>query len=93
MTLEKLHKQMGMSAFFQGYGNKLTGRQDMFCFNHANLISIITTSSINVDAIEMKYTSNNIKSGVSCQKGPICHASWRVGPFWQDTLEISMSYS
>ena len=25
---------------------------------------------------------------VSCQKGPICHASaWRVGPYWQDTLD------
>ena len=29
-------------------------------------------------------------SRVSCQKGPICHASaWRVGPFWQDTLDIT----
>ena len=27
-------------------------------------------------------------SRVSCQKGPICHA-WRVGPFWQDTIDIS----
>ena len=26
-------------------------------------------------------------SRVSCQKGPICHASaWRVGPFWQEDL-------
>ena len=28
-------------------------------------------------------------SRVSYQKGPICHASaWRVGPFWQDTLDV-----
>ena len=27
---------------------------------------------------------------VSCQKGPICHAqAWRVGPFWQDTLDLA----
>ena len=26
---------------------------------------------------------------ISCQKGPICHAqAWRVGPFWQDTIDI-----
>ena len=26
---------------------------------------------------------------MSCQKGPICHAqAWRVGPFWQDTIDI-----
>ena len=30
-------------------------------------------------------------SRVSCQKGPICHASaWWVGPFWQDTLVIRL---
>ena len=24
-------------------------------------------------------------------KGPICHAkAWRVGPFWQDTLDINI---
>ena len=29
-------------------------------------------------------------SRVSCQKSPICHAeAWRVGPFWQDTLDMS----
>ena len=28
-------------------------------------------------------------SMVSCQKGPICHArAWRVGLFWQDTIEL-----
>ena len=28
-------------------------------------------------------------SRVSCQKGPICHAkAWRVGLFWQDTLDM-----
>ena len=32
--------------------------------------------------------------GVSCQKGPIYHASaWRVGPFWQDTLDMSMKFT
>ena len=26
---------------------------------------------------------------VSCQKGSICHTlAWRVGPFWQDTIEL-----
>ena len=30
-------------------------------------------------------------SRVSCQKGPICHAlAWRVGPFWQDSIDIIM---
>ena len=25
----------------------------------------------------------------SCQKGPTCHGyAWRIGPFWQDTLEL-----
>ena len=29
---------------------------------------------------------------VSCQKGPICHASaWRVGPFWKDTIDICLT--
>ena len=28
-------------------------------------------------------------SRVSCQKGPTRHAyAWRIGPFWQDTLDI-----
>ena len=35
------------------------------------------------------YTRYHI-SRVSCQKGPICHTyAWRVGPFWQETLDIS----
>ena len=26
---------------------------------------------------------------ISCQKGPTRHAyAWKIGPFWQDTLEI-----
>ena len=30
-------------------------------------------------------------SRVSCQKGPICHAyAWRVGPFWQDTIDYTV---
>ena len=30
------------------------------------------------------------KSRVSCQKGPTRHAyAWQIGPFWQDTIEIS----
>ena len=30
------------------------------------------------------------KSMVSCQKGPTRHAyAWRIGPFWQDALEVS----
>ena len=30
-------------------------------------------------------------SMVSCQKGPTRHAyAWQIGPFWQDTLVISM---
>ena len=34
--------------------------------------------------------SNAQNSRVSCQKGPTRHAyTWRVGPFWQDTLEIT----
>ena len=32
-------------------------------------------------------------SRVSCQKGPICHAlAWRVGPFWQDTIDLQMCF-
>ena len=32
------------------------------------------------------------KSKVSCQKGPTRHAyAWQIGPFWQDTLDISLS--
>ena len=28
---------------------------------------------------------------VSCQKGPTRHAyAWQIGPFWQDTIDISM---
>ena len=28
---------------------------------------------------------------VSCQKGPTRHAyAWQIGPFWQDTLDISL---
>ena len=31
-------------------------------------------------------------SRVSCQKGPICLAwAWRVGPFWQDTVDMIKS--
>ena len=38
------------------------------------------------------YIRGHIKSMVCCQKGPICHASaWRVGPFWQDTLEMRIT--
>ena len=32
------------------------------------------------------------KSMVSCQKSPTRHAyAWQIGPFWQDTLEVSCS--
>ena len=32
-------------------------------------------------------------SRVSCQKGPICHAyAWRVGPFWQDTIDMKVLF-
>ena len=32
-------------------------------------------------------------SMVSCQKGPTCHAyAWQIGPFWQDTLDISKHF-
>ena len=35
------------------------------------------------------WNSNVYNSRVSCQKGPNCHAqAWRVGPFWQDTLDM-----
>ena len=37
-------------------------------------------------------TMNRVQniSMVSCQKGPICHAyAWQIGPFWQDTLDIT----
>ena len=31
-------------------------------------------------------------SMVSCQTGPTRHAyAWKIGPFWQDTLDISIS--
>ena len=27
---------------------------------------------------------------VSYQKGPTCHAyAWKIGPFWQDTIDIA----
>ena len=30
---------------------------------------------------------------VSCQKGPTRHAyAWQIGPFWQDTLDLSITY-
>ena len=30
---------------------------------------------------------------VSCQKGPTRHAyAWQIGPFWQDTLEITTNF-
>ena len=30
-----------------------------------------------------------LKSMVSCQKGPTCHAyAWQIGPFWHDTIDI-----
>ena len=33
-----------------------------------------------------------VMSMVSCQKGPTCHAyAWQIGPFWQDTLDVSNS--
>ena len=36
-------------------------------------------------ALEELHTSR-----VPCQKGPICHAwAWQVGPFWQDTLNMT----
>ena len=39
------------------------------------------------------WANSNI-SRVSCQKGPICHAwAWRVGPFWQDTLDMICYYA
>ena len=32
-------------------------------------------------------------SMVSCQKGPTRHAyAWQIGPFWQDTLDITAYY-
>ena len=31
-------------------------------------------------------------SRVSCQKGPTRHAyAWQIGPFWQDTLDMSIT--
>ena len=33
------------------------------------------------------------KSSVSCKKGPTCHVkAWRVGPFWQDTIDMCMGF-
>ena len=35
------------------------------------------------------FHQTHSNSRVSCQKGPICHASaWRVGPFWQVPFEL-----
>ena len=32
-------------------------------------------------------------SMVSCQKGPTRHSyAWQIGPFWQDTLDLSPVY-
>ena len=32
-------------------------------------------------------------SMVFCQKGPARHAyAWQIGPFWQDTLDLSKCY-
>ena len=37
---------------------------------------------------------NIIKSMVSCQKGPTCHAyAWQIGPFWQDTFKMSYPFA
>ena len=37
--------------------------------------------------------SYNQSSMVSCQKGPTRHAyAWQIGPFWQDTLAISLLF-
>ena len=36
------------------------------------------------------FACKKYKSRVSCQKGPTRHAyAWQIGPFWQDTLEMS----
>ena len=41
-------------------------------------------------SIQNNYTC---MSRVSCQKGPTRHArAWQIGPFWQDTLDVSLCY-
>ena len=37
-----------------------------------------------------EMNKSTLKSMVSWQKGPTRHAyAWQIGPFWQDTLEIT----
>ena len=37
------------------------------------------------------YLCSYVISTVSCERGPTSHAyAWQIGPFWQDTLDISV---
>ena len=44
-------------------------------------------------SVQVKTIHSAVKeniSMVSCQKGPTRHAyAWQIGPFWQDTIDMS----
>ena len=53
--------------------------------------STIDSRYIKVIYNMIMHTAQPLILRVSCQKGPICHAqAWRLGPFWQDTIDISL---
>ena len=50
-----------------------------------------TVTNVRTHVVMYSNISRTLSVGVCvfCQKGPICHAwAWRIGPFWQDTLDI-----
>ena len=55
----------------------------------------ITGTTILVPYLFSQITATYFKSmsRVSCQKGPTRHAyAWQIGPFWQDTLDVCMTW-
>ena len=54
---------------------------DMYCI-------VQKTSGVN----NYRYPNITPISKVSCHKGPTRHThSWKIGPFWQDTLDLSVA--
>ena len=64
---------------------------------NVNIDGLVQDCSICIaNALEIQQactTGKSLISRVSSQKGPTCHAyAWQVGPFWQDTLDISWRF-